>query len=147
MKWIYLFLVLIVFMAMFIFGFPLPYYLNNYRLNSFARQLDVIPVPHQTERIGTVTKNFDNLGTCSKHGDYYAEFIIVSKLPLQQLKRFYKQFHVNVPEIKSPLFSFFTGLGTHGPIDIEIKKDELTNNRYRVYAFDPDYWHNDFRCW
>lgn len=128
-------------------GFPFPYLLNNYRLNSFADQLNRVPLPSQTKRVGPVLKKFGNLGPCSKHGDYYAEFKITSSLSLLQLKRFYEQYPVHVPEIDSAVFSSFRGLGSHGRQAIEIEKIEGRENDYLVYAFDPGYWHNDFRCW
>lgn len=128
-------------------GFPLPYLLNNYRLNSFADQLNRVPLPPQTERVGKIIKKFGNLGPCSKHGDYYAEFKITSTLSLPQLKRFYEQFQVHVPEIDNAVFSSFRGLGTNGPQAIEIEKVEGTENTYLVYVLDLDYWPNDFRCW
>lgn len=128
-------------------GFPFPYLLNNYRLNSFAEQLNNIPSPPQTKRIGPVVKKFGNLGPCSKHGDYYAEFRIITSLSYLQLETFYDKYSVQVPEIDNAFFSLFRGLGTHGLQAVEIKKIEGIENSYVVYAFDPGYWHNDFRCW
>lgn len=125
----------------------MPYLLNNYRLNSFADQLNNVPLPPQTKKVGSVVKKFGNLGSCSKHGDYYAEFKIDSTLSFTQLKKFYRQFYVQVPEIDSAIFSSFRGLGTHGPQAIEVEEIVGLRNRYAVSAFDPDYWHNDFRCW
>jgi hypothetical protein len=128
-------------------GFPFPYLINNYRLNSFAGQLAMIPLPPQTERVSEAIKKFGNLGTCSKHGDYYAEIKIVSTLSYSQLKRFYGKFHVQVPEINNAVLSLFRGLGTHGPCAVEVEKVEGAKNRYVLYASDSDYWPNDFRCW
>jgi hypothetical protein len=128
-------------------GFPFPYLLNNYRLNSFADQLNRIPSPPQTKRVGPVVKKFGNLGPCSKHGEYYAEFRILASLPYPQLKTFYEQHKVQVPEIDNVFSSLFRGLGTHGLQAVEVEKIEGTRNSYLVYAFDADYWPNDFRCW
>lgn len=148
MKWVYILLFVVVFIILTIFGFPLPYFINNYRLDSFANQFEKIPLPAKTEKISMLTKNFGNLGTCSKHGDYYAEFKIASELSLAQLEAFYNQFHVQVPEINNAILTFlFRGLGTNGPVHIYVEKVEGARNKYIVYAFDPDYWHNDFRCW
>ncbi|MFA4905867.1 MAG: hypothetical protein WC645_05130 [Candidatus Margulisiibacteriota bacterium] len=128
-------------------GFPLPYILNNYRLDCFAGQLAEIPPPLMTERIGRINKKFGNLGTCSKHGDYYAEFRIASKLPLKQLKDYYDQFHIQIPRLNKYAPSFIRGLGTHGPIEIDVDIIEGVGDEYLISAFDPDYWPNDFRCW
>lgn len=128
-------------------GFPFPYLINNYRRDNFAGQLAMIPLPPQTERVSNVFKKFGNLGTCSKHGDYYAEFQIVTTLSYPQLKKFYDQFYIQVPEINNAASSLFRGLGTHGPCPVEVEKNEGTKNKYVVYVFDGDYWHNDFRCW
>ncbi len=128
-------------------GFPLPYLINNHRLHSFAAQLDRIPLPPQTKKVGSVIKKFGNLGTCSKHGDYYAEFRIITSLSYPQLKTFYVRYTVQVPEISNVLFSCFRGLGTHGPQAIEIEKVEGAENSYMICTFDADYWPNDFRCW
>lgn len=148
MKWIYAFLFAGTFIILTIFGFPLPYFINNYRLDSFANQLEKIPLPAKTEKIGSLTKKFGNLGTCSKHGDYYAEFKIASELSLPELQRFHNKFHVQVPEINNIVLAYlFRGLGTHGPVPIYVEKVEGTINKYIVYAFDSDYWYNDFRCW
>ena len=144
---ILLFVVLIIGWLLWVAGFPFPYLLNNYRLNSFADQLNKIPLPPQTRKAGPLIKKFGNLGTCSKHGDYYAEFKIVSSLSYSQLRTFYGQYGIQVPEIDNVLFSLFRGLGTHGLQSIEVEKIEGTTNYYLVYVFDPDYWYNDFRCW
>jgi hypothetical protein len=128
-------------------GFPLPYLLNNYRLNSFADQLNAVPLPPQTQKIGPLVKTFGNLGPCSKHGDYRVELKIASTLAFAQLKCFYGRCRVQVPEISNPIFFMFRGLGTHGPQAINIKKINGAENKYVVYAEDFDYWHNDFRCW
>ncbi|OGC06157.1 hypothetical protein A2526_03160 [candidate division WOR-1 bacterium RIFOXYD2_FULL_36_8] len=128
-------------------GLPFPYLLNNYRLNSFADQLNNIPPPPQTKRVGPSVKKFGNLGTCSKHGDYYAEFRIITSLSYPQLKTFYDQYSIQVPEINDVFSSLFRGLGTHGLQAVEVEKIEGIKNGYVVYAFDPGYWHNDFRCW
>ncbi|KAF0134596.1 MAG: hypothetical protein FD145_614 [Candidatus Saganbacteria bacterium] len=147
-RWVCLSTVIIAIVGLLLLvGVPFPYLINNYRLDSFAGQLAMIPLPSQTERVGVVIKNFGNLGTCSKHGDYYAEFKIISTLPFPQLKRFYDQFHVQVPDINNIASTLYRGLGTHGPTTVEIKKIEGTKNKYVIYAFDPDYWPNDFRCW
>ncbi len=130
-----------------IVGFPFPYLLNNYRLNSFSDQLKEIPLPPQTKRIGPAIRKFGNLGPCSKHGDYYAEFRIFSSLPYAQLKNFYSQYCVQVPEINNFFSSQFRGMGTHGPIAVKIEKLEKTKSTYLIFADDPGYWHNDFRCW
>lgn len=140
-------IILIISLLFFLGGFPFPYLINDYRLDSFAKQLAMIPLPPKTERVSKVTKKFGNLGTCSKHGDYYAEFKIVTKLSSPQLERFYSQFHVQVPDIDNAASSWFRGLGTHGPCDVDIEKVEGKENRYIVYVFDADYWPNDFRCW
>ena len=92
-------------------------------------------------------KEFGNLGTCSKHGDYYAEFKIITLLSYPQLKKFYNQFTVQVPDINNVASTLFRGLGTHGPQTVGIEKIEGTKNSYLIYAFDADYWPNDFRCW
>ena len=128
-------------------GFPLPYLLNNYRINSFADQLNKIPLPPLTQRASSTSKKFGNLGPCGKHGDYYADFKIASTLSLPQLERFYKQFHVQVPEINDAIFSSFRGLGTHGPQTIDVEKIEGVENNYLVSVLDLDYWPNDHRCW
>lgn len=128
-------------------GFPLPYLINNYRLDCFAGQLEKLPFPPQTEKISAINKTFGNLGPCSKHGDYYAEFKIASKLSYPKLKKHYSRFQVQVPEIDMAVFSMFRGLGTHGPISLEVDKIGGTENKYIVYAFDLDYWPNDHRCW
>lgn len=143
---LFIFIIIIVWL-LWVSGFPLPYLLNNYRLNCFADQLSNMPLPPQTKRIGEITKQFGNLGTCSKHGDYYVEYKLATGLSYSQLVKYYKKYHVQVPEINSMLFSSFRGLGTHGPIDIDIDVVEGRNNEYIVSAFDPGYWHNDFRCW
>jgi hypothetical protein len=128
-------------------GFPLPYLLNNYRLNFFADQLNEFPLPPQTKRIGPIIKKFGNLGPCSKHGDYYAEFKITSTLSYPKLKKHYSRFQVQVPEINLAVFSMFRGLDTRGPVSIDLDKVDGNINNYIVSAFDPGYWHNDFRCW
>ena len=128
-------------------GFPLPYLINNYRLDRFAKQLEKVPLPPQTKRIGPIIKKFGNLGPCSKHGDYYAEFKIASTLSYPEIKKHYSRFQMQVPEIDMAVFSMFRGLGTHGPISIKVDKIESETNKYIVYALDLDYWHNDFRCW
>ena len=140
-------LIIIIAGLLWIAGFPFPYLLNNYRLNSFADQLDKIPIPPQAKRTGPVVKKFGNLGTCGKHGDYYAEFRIITSRSYPQLKAFYNQYGVQVPEINNVLLSFFRGLGTHGLRPVELERIEGAENGFIVYAFDPDYWHNDFRCW
>lgn len=148
MKRFFLLLLIIVIAALlWIAGFPLPYLLNNYRLNSFAGQLNKVSLPPQTKKVGSVVKKFGNLGSCSKHGDYYVEFKVDSTLSLGQLQKFYGQFYVQVPEIDNVLSSPFRGLGTHGPQAIEVEELEGFKNRYIVSVFDPGYWHNDFRCW
>lgn len=140
-------LIIVITGLLWVTGFPFPYLLNNYRLNSFADQLNRLPLPPQTNKNGPAAKKFGNLGPCSKHGDYFAEFKIASSLSLQQLRRFYGQAHVQVPEINKAVFSSFRGLGTHGPQAIEIEKVVGAKNSYLVRAFDPGYWPNDFRCW
>jgi len=128
-------------------GFPFPYLINNYRLNCFAGQLARIPLPPQTKRIGPIVKEFGNLGTCSKHGDYYAKFKVITSLSYPQLRKYYGQFSVQVPDINNAASTLFRGLGTHGRQTVGIEKIEGTKNSYLIYAFDADYWPNDFRCW
>ena len=140
-------IILIIIVISLFSGFPLPYLINNYRLNRFSEQLSEIPLPSQTEKIGAIHKIFGNLGPCSKHGDYYAEFRIATTLSHSRLKDFYNQFTIQIPEINSTTSSLFRGLGTHGQIAIEIEKIKGAKNEYVVFAFDPDYWPNDFRCW
>ena len=148
MKRLFLFTVIIVITGLlWVAGFPFPYLLNNYRLNSFAGQMNRMPLPPQTKRVCPLIKKFGNLGPCSKHGDYYVEFRIITSLSYPRLKTFYKQYSVQVPEIDNVLLSLFRGLGTHGPQTVGIEKIEGANNSSLVYAFDPGYWHNDFRCW
>lgn len=148
MKRVFLFVfIVLIAWVLWVSGFPLPYLLNNYRLTCFAGQLDSIPLPPRTEKIGGITKKFGNLGTCSKHGDYYTEYRIASTLSYAQLKEHYGRFYVQVPEIDNVLLASFRGLGTSGPRAVEVEKVEGSNNRYIIYAFDPGYWHNDFRCW
>lgn len=132
---------------LYISGFPLPYFINNHRLSVFAKQLDAIPLPSQTKKDEATTKKFGNLGPCSKHGDYYAEFQIDTTLTYSQLRKYYDKFFVQVPEINSIASTLFRGLGTHGPIMIEIEKFEGVGRGYKVFAWDSGYWHNDFRCW
>jgi hypothetical protein len=116
-------------------------------LNCFADQFARIPLPPQTKRVGDISKKFGNLGTCSKHGDYYVECKIVTNLSYSQLVKYYEIYHVQVPEINFVLFSPFRGLGTHGSIDIDVDIVEGMNKTYIISAFDVDYWYNDFRCW
>ena len=148
MKRLFLLTIIIIIAGLlWIAGFPFPYLLNNYRLNSFADQLYRIPLPPQTKRVGPLSKKFGNLGPCGKHGDYYAEFRIFSSLPYSQLKKLYSQYYVQVPEIDNLFSSHFRGLGTHGPIAVKIEKLEKTKSTYLVFADDPGYWPNDLRCW
>lgn len=148
MKRIVLFVfALIIAWSLWISGFPLPYLINNYRLNCFADQFTKIPLPPHTKRVGNITRKFGNLGTCSKHGDYYVEYKITTGLPYSQLTKYYEKYHVEVPEINFALFSSFRGLGTHGPIDIGVEAVENMKKVYIVSASDVDYWPNDFRCW
>lgn len=148
MKKLYLLICLMAVSGLFwIAGFPLPYLLNNYRLNSFSNQLINLPIPPNTMIKGPVAKKFGNLGTCSKHGDYFAEINISSGLSLGQLKKFYEKLHVQVPEVNNVAFSLFRGLGTHGPQTVSIEKIKDSNNNFIVYTLDADYWPNDFRCW
>jgi hypothetical protein len=128
-------------------GFPLPYLINNHRLNSFAEQLNRIPLPPETQKIGPMVKNFGNLGPCGKHGDYYVGFKINSNLSYSQLREFYDNFNIQVPEINNPILSMFRGLGTHGPVTIDLEEIHGQAGKYLVSAFDALYWHNDFRCW
>lgn len=128
-------------------GFPLPYFINNYRLNRFAEQFAKIPLPSQTKRITPIAREFGNLGTCSKHGDYYVEFKITTSLSYPQIRKFYDQFTIQVPDIDNMASTWFRGLGTHGPRTISIEEIEGVKNSYLIYVFDADYWPNDFRCW
>ncbi|MBI5399398.1 hypothetical protein HZB07_02100 [Candidatus Saganbacteria bacterium] len=142
-------LIIIIFVGwiLWVAGFPFPYFINNYRLNSFADQLIKIPLPPETKRAGKFIKQFGNLGPCSKHGDYYAEFKIVSSLTFNQLKKFYSQYSIEVPEIDNMFTSQFRGLGTHDPNFIDVEKISGQSGKYIVSVFDGDYWPNDFRCW
>jgi hypothetical protein len=128
-------------------GVPFPYLTNNYRLSSFADQLSGLPLPPNTKRTSITKKAFGNFGTCGKHGDYLASFSIVSSLPLSRLVKYYSQFHVHIPETNNVLFSLFRGLGTHGPVSIDVAQVSSTSNYYIISISDYDYWPNDFRCW
>lgn len=74
-----------------IFGFPYPYYANNYNLYRFGKQLQNLKMPIGTQRIGKEYAEFGNLLGNSNKGDYIAAQLIVSAQPQEKLESFINQ--------------------------------------------------------
>ncbi len=162
------------FLALFLWfsGYPYPYYLNNQHRNEFAKKMEALSLPSNTQRLGNPYKAYGNLIGQSNKGVYFTCILIQSSLSENTLQGYFKGKKLSPAEKTNKRINIrvqkIQGLGKKSVNAIEeltqgalvtlpprwfgLSKAKKSHQKtrqtlYAVFAIDGPYESDDFRCY
>ncbi len=119
----------------------------NYNLYVFTNNLENIPLPPKTQRIGATHSSFGLLSGNSNHCDYSASYLIKTELTPIEIKEHYRNKTIPPAEPENPTFngapqvqqSTLLNKGNNLHQKYQVTPESLTQNVYLIYALDVGY--------